>query len=896
MIRICFLGVIVLCAAAASARISRPVTLHVAPDGSDVRGDGTAVRPFATPARARDELRRLRSEGQLAAGATVVLADGVYRLSEPLELGADDSGSPGFPVVWKAACRAKAVLSGCVSLEWREVCASDPAYALLPDESRGKVVVADLPGDWRIPGFYSVGCFTDKWQHDRVESPVQLYSCDGRLSCARWPNDGWVKMGRQHGTNVVVRGTHELMYMDGVFEFNDRARLARWAREPDLWAHGCWYFYWADSREKVLGVDAEKGLVRIDTYVEHWGFKEGNDFYVFNAVSELDRPGEWAVDRARRRVYAWLPDGAGTVETARTRRLVSASGMKHAVFDGLVFDGAMEDAVVFEKSDNVKLVGSVVRHTGMWGVRFDGGTRCRVEGCDVYDVGEGGIRLEGGRQDTLEAANHVAENCHVHHIGRNVPNRPGIHLGGVGCRAERNLIHHGDQIGIEFKGNDHYIGYNVCHDLCQHNDDCGVIYGYNEDLMARGTVIEYNCVHMSGPQPRAKHVNAIYLDAWTSGVTVRGNLVNRAPQGIWSSGGQANFIEKNVLMNCEKALSRGNLGKGRAMTKHVWTKGLKSHLLSKMAKNRKRFDAPPWRDKYPYMSRIFEIEDPEFAHSALWVTITNNMFIGCGRMTCFDWDKTKDYTFLGGNEATEGDPGFVDYFGLDWRLKPDSPLRKFLGGDTRFERMGLYDSPARVSPAVRFSPDVTPPRPLYGEYEYPSVQVHLTLSTALPSGVKDMAEGDLDNCTMPSWGHGKRITANFGRASDDGWRDYSFSFTPACDGKVAVWLMGEKGEMTLYDDFRASGIQLADAGINGLDGKAWATKREDGDNPLFPGGIKRPYGVFARLPRAGGSDYLPAEGAGMASANADNRVFQGGIALKKGVRVKISFKARAYNP
>ena len=883
--------------ASATWRLARPATIHVAPAGSDGSGDGSAAKPFATAARARDELRAMRKAGRLAAGATVVFADGVYPISEPLELGAEDSGSARFPVVWKAAARAKAVLSGGVSLDWREVEASDPAYALLPEAARRKVKCADVPGDWRIPGFYSVGCFTDKWQHDRVETPIQLYSADGRLSCARWPNDGWAKMGRQHGTNVVIRGTHEKMYMDGVFEFGDKARLARWAREPDLWAHGCWYFYWADSREKVLDVDVEKGLVRIDTFVEHWGFREGNDFYVFNAISELDSPGEWAVDRARRRIYAWLPDGAAEVETAQARRLVSAKGLKHAVFDGFAFSGAMEDALVFERSEDVKVIGSIVRHTGKWGVRFDGGTRCRVDGCDVYDVGEGGIRLEGGRWETLDAANHVAENNHVHHIGRNVPNRPGIGLVGVGCRAERNLVHHGDQIGIEFKGNDHYIGYNVCHDMCQHNDDCGVIYGYNEDLSARGVMIEYNCVHMSGQQPRARSsVNGIYLDAWTSGATVRGNLVNRAPQGIWASGGQGTVIERNVIMNCVKSLSRGNLGKGRAMTKHVWSKGWKSHLLSKMAKNRERFAAPPWRGRYRHMSRVFGVEDPEFASSALWTTITNNMFIGCGRMTCFDWDATKDYTFLGGNEATEGDPGFVDYYGLDWRLKPDSPLRRFLGGDTRFERMGLYESPNRVSPAVKFSPDVTPPRPLTGEYEYPGIQVHLTLSTALPDGLKDMAEADLDNCTMPSWGHGKRITACLGRASDDGWRDYSFSFTPTCDGKIAVWLMGEKGDMTLYDDFRAEGIELADPGINDLGGKVWATKREDGDNPLFPGGIKRPYGVFARLPRAGGADYLPAEGAGMASANADNRVFQSGIAVRKGVRGRISFKARAYNP
>ena len=56
------------------------------------------------------------------------------------------------------------------------------------------------------------------------------------------------------------------------------------------------------------------------------------------------------------------------------------------------------------------------------------------------------------------------------------------------------------------------------------------------------------------------------------------------------------------------------------------------------------------------------------------------------------------------------------------------------------------------------------------------------------------------------------------------------------------------------------------------------------------------YGATGVVVNAGGADYLPAEGAGMASANADNRVFQSGIAVRKGVRVRISFKARAYNP
>ena len=83
----------------ATWRFARPVTLHVSPAGSDVSGDGSEGRPFASAAKARDALRALRRQGLLDAGATVVFADGVYPLAGPLELGAEDSGSARFPIV-----------------------------------------------------------------------------------------------------------------------------------------------------------------------------------------------------------------------------------------------------------------------------------------------------------------------------------------------------------------------------------------------------------------------------------------------------------------------------------------------------------------------------------------------------------------------------------------------------------------------------------------------------------------------------------------------------------------------------------------------------------------------------------------------------------------------------
>ena len=43
-----------------------------------------------------------------------------------------------------------------------------------------------------------------------------------------------------------------------------------------------------------------------------------------------------------------------------------------------------------------------------------------------------------------------------------------------------NLIHHSTHTGIYARGYDHYIGYNVIHDVCSFNKDAGAIYVWEE--------------------------------------------------------------------------------------------------------------------------------------------------------------------------------------------------------------------------------------------------------------------------------------------------------------------------------------------------------------------------------------------------------------------------------
>ena len=125
----------------------KPVRFYVAPNGNDswsgqqkspnsARKDG----PFATLHRARDAIRELKRQqgGTLQQPITVFLRDGTYFLSEPLIFTPEDSGTPEFPVTYRAYKKEKPVISGGKPItDWKQ---------------QGNLWVANLPkvktGKW----------------------------------------------------------------------------------------------------------------------------------------------------------------------------------------------------------------------------------------------------------------------------------------------------------------------------------------------------------------------------------------------------------------------------------------------------------------------------------------------------------------------------------------------------------------------------------------------------------------------------------------------------------------------------------------------------------------------------------------------------------------------------
>ena len=727
---------------------------------------------------ARDEVRSIKArraaQGGSALKIEVVLADGIYRLDAPLELSAKDSGTTESPIVWRAEHRGKAVVSGGLPLTWRRP--SDPKVASrLPACAQDKVVEATVPGAGPLPSFLNGNQFSTPSN----DVPVCLFAGLERLPCARWPNDAEAMIVS------VVR--------PGLFE-TDATNVAAWAREKEPWVYGRWPHAWVEVITTVRPVDVSRR--RLSVPEEHlckfgFGMSPATDYHVFNCLCELDRPGEWVVDRSRRAIWLW-PKGTQAVEVTLADGLVRGKGVSDVVFDGLVFEKCRKDALVFEKSERVKVVASSVRATGGWGVRVLDGHDCRVEGCDLFDLGEGGIYLSGGELRALTPANHVAVNNHLSYLGKILANyRPAVALWGVGCRAEHNLIHHLRHAAIEFRGNEHYIGWNVIHDVCMDNYDSGAIYSWQNSWLKRGGTIEHNLVRRVGRLPHPTVTHAIYLDDHTSDVTVRHNIVDYSSHGLHNGGGQVNRWYGNVVLNSANSWT-------------VSPRGRYVQLLAEVT-NVSYCSSVAWKSHYPDLFRYLRPPGrfgAEAAVRGMGLVVTNNVFAGCGPENWLDtdWDRSivTNWQIVADNAVVSGDPGFRDYRAFDWRAASDSPNRDVIDA-CAFEKMGLFPSPLRFSPAVRFGEEMTPAFDFGSTREGAAIKIE-------GRGVKAR---DHRQCARVSWNPRNFVVRQALDVTPGApWRRYEFAFVPEETGVATLKLGGHIGVRTLYRNFTFTGARF----------------------------------------------------------------------------------------
>ncbi len=441
---------------------------YVAPNGND-SSSGTKEKPFASLARAQDEVREYK-QAHPNEGITVWLRGGIYGLKETVVFTLDDCGSESQAITYAAFPGETPVLSAGVPVEHWKRLENNPKT--LSVAVHGKLWVADVS-------------FIHTLKDKQLPSPSVAPQLDRNARILTLYRDG-KPLPRARGSRFSLEKVPDALRADaqafrfpsGVLDRWEDLSVAELALIPSRsWVSNILGIESVDQEERVARatVPPTYPLRPTKTHV-----KEANA-WIENSLALLDEPGEWVHDSRNNKLYLWPLEGKNPVnitapvltELIRIEGKTDYAGEEDTPVTHLVFRG-----LTFTQGDRFAWHG----RTG-WGVqhdweRFDspsammrlrGAEHCVVEDCDFTTAGSTGIRFDFHCQNNRVVGNHFR------HLGG-----VGIFLGGYGPGTknvnrrnvvENNLIHHIGEMYLGSPGifvwqsSENRIEHNELHDL-----------------------------------------------------------------------------------------------------------------------------------------------------------------------------------------------------------------------------------------------------------------------------------------------------------------------------------------------------------------------------------------------------------------------------------------------
>jgi hypothetical protein len=653
------------------------VNYYVAADGNDVwtgrlpapnadKTDG----PFATLDRVQKELNVLFSRND-PLKVTCYLRQGTYHLKKTVEIGPLSTTSH---LTFRPYENEKVRITGGRKLTRFQPVTNSAVRTRLPKAARDHVLQVDLE---------ALG-ITDFGQ---VRSGgVVLYFNDQPMTLARWPNDKFTHI--QDITDEAPNESHGRKGSKVGKFYYETDGPDRWVGETDIWLHGYWFWDWADSYEKVETIDPRANLITLAKPDHGYGFLKGHRFYALNVLAELDQPGEWKLDRDTGILYFWPPAPIDSADTyvSNLQTAISLKDASHVTLQGILFDMTRSTAVRITGGSHNRIAGCTIRNIGANAISVNGGDHHTVIACDLYNLASGGISLAGGDRKSLTPADHLAENNHIHHYGQwKRTYTPAVGVSGVGNRVRHNLFHDAPHNAVQLSGNEHVIELNEFHHVCLETDDVGAFY-MGRDWTQRGNVVRHNYFHHLGHGGKGVGVMAIYLDDWSSGTTITGNICYQAGRAVLIGGGRDNIVDNNVFVDCVPAVHIDSRGLG-------WAKGYFSGTTTTLVDRLEamNYKQPPYSKRYPELLTLYD-DEPAVAKGN---KITRNISVG-GRWLDLANGLTDQVVFLKDN-LVDTDPRFVDRANDDFSLQPDSPALDLGFKSIPIDKIGLYKDEFRRS-------------------------------------------------------------------------------------------------------------------------------------------------------------------------------------------------------
>jgi parallel beta-helix repeat protein len=685
-----------------SVNCAQGVNFYVSPQGDDgwsgrlaqpnaSRSDG----PLASLAGARDAVRRLKAKGPISEPVHVTIADGIYRLTEPVVFTAEGSGIEKCPIIYEAAAGARPIFTA------------------------GRVISAFKAGEegiWqtRIPEVAA-----GKWYFE------QLFVNGRRAVRARTPNKFYHYMGK---TSEVPIESSPGQFRRTTYARPDALDLLR-NLEPRQISDVTLVVYhkWCITRRFLTAVDTQaNAIVTIGEKLKDYSdWPPNTPFHLENFKAALDAPGEWFLARDGTLYYKPLPGEDMTeahVVAPVVEKFVILQGkpeagkfVEHIQLKGLAFQHsqsllppggyapyqaafATEAAVMADGAHNIVIEDCEVGHTGEYGVWFRRGCRdCRLQHCYLHDLGAGGVRVGEGaiRPDEPSRTSHITlDNNIIQTGGRIHAEAVGVWIGQSGD----NTITHND-IGDFF-----YTGISV-----------GWRWGYAESLSKRNT-ISFNHVHHIG-QAVLSDMGGIYTLGPSEGTVISNNVfhdVYAYTYGGWGlytdEGSTGIILENNLVYNTKTGGFHQHYGKENIVRNNILAFSKLYQVQATRVEEHLSFT----------FERNIVYYDTGTLLSGPWTKVRINMDNNCywdagGKEVTFTGQSLKDWQEKTGHDKNSivADPLFVDAKNFDFRLRPESPALKLGFVPFDYSKAGVYGEPAWIEKAktLQVPPLEIPPEP-----------------------------------------------------------------------------------------------------------------------------------------------------------------------------------------
>jgi len=591
---------------------ARAKDIYVSTSGKDAN-PGTEQAPLATIQKAVETMRG-------AGPGTIWIGEGTYHFEHGLVLGIHDGGTESQPLVIRGAGIGKTRLSGARAVKTLRPISAARARTLISSEAKKKVLVADLAGQ----GFPALDALPVQFRASGCE---EVIFNDLPMQAARWPNDGFATFTEviDSGASKITHWVQRNVYRPGSFRFpGDRAK--NWDFQRGVWLHGFWCYDWCDEVLKAASLNPRTGELRFAAkHAYGIGSPHNKDskrrFYAVHVFAELDRPGEYYLDRANNLLFFWPPGAVreGSVQLTICRQpLIGAAHAANIIVRDLTLENGRDCGIHMTDGQHCKVENCLVRNMGRSGISLRG-TDVGVTHCEVTQTGSYGIGIQGGDRKTLTSGHCYVLDCRVHHVGRlDWMNGRGITVRGCGNRLANNLIYAGPTGAVSYGGNEHLLELNEVHDMCIYYSDVGVFYT-GRDWASRGNVVRWNYIH-DITNNHGYGSSAIYLDDCDSGDTVVGNIVYRGVgRGILLGGGRDNTIRGNIFIDLPIGI-------------HVDARGPRGITLDKPGSwnllekcKQVGYLSPLWKQRYPRLATVMD-DDPLMP---VGNSIRDNILIDC---------------------------------------------------------------------------------------------------------------------------------------------------------------------------------------------------------------------------------------------------------------------------